>query len=56
MVKCEERFEKGKTVNSIMMQVAKKQNVDVEKLYEQIAWPLDKQFGHSYEAFKLSIR
>ena len=55
-MKCEEQFEKGKTVNSILTQVAKKQNMDVEDLYEKIAWPLHKQYGHSYEAFKLSIR
>ncbi|ORX35595.1 eukaryotic translation initiation factor 2 alpha subunit-domain-containing protein [Kockovaella imperatae] len=55
VVKCEEQFEKGKTVNSILSQVAKKVNVDVEELYEKIAWPLHRQYGHSYEAFKVSI-
>ncbi|RSH89047.1 hypothetical protein EHS25_002709 [Saitozyma podzolica] len=55
VVKCEEQYEKGKTVDSILVQVAKKRNVPAEDLYEKIAWPLHKQYGHSYEAFKLSI-
>lgn len=27
----------------------------LEALYEQIAWPLGKKYGHPYDAFKLSI-
>lgn len=55
VIKCEEQFEKGKSVDSILTQVAKKGGVSPESLYEKIAWPLHKQYGHSYEAFKLSI-
>jgi len=55
IIKCEEQFEKGKSVDSILTQVAKKGGVSPESLYEKIAWPLHKQYGHSYEAFKLSI-
>jgi translation initiation factor 2 subunit 1 len=55
ILKCEEQYEKGKTVDSIITQVARKRDVAPEKLYEQIAWPLHRQYGHSYEAFKLSI-
>ncbi len=28
----------------------------LEKLYEAIAWPLGKTFGHPYDAFKLALR
>jgi translation initiation factor 2 subunit 1 len=56
VVKCEEQYEKGKAVDSILTQVAKKNEKSTEELYEQIAWPLHKQYGHSYDAFKLSIR
>jgi translation initiation factor 2 subunit 1 len=56
ILKCEEQFEKGKAVDSILVQVAKKRAVATETLYESIAWPLHKQYGHAYEAFKLSIR
>ena len=55
VVRCEEAFEKGKAVDSILSQVAKKRTVTTEALYEQIAWPLHKKYGHSYDAFKLSI-
>jgi len=27
----------------------------LEALYEQIAWPLDKKYGHPYDAFKLAL-
>ena len=27
----------------------------LEHLYEQIAWPLGKKYGHPYDAFKLSL-
>lgn len=27
----------------------------LETLYEQIAWPLGKRYGHPYDAFKLSL-
>lgn len=55
VVKCEEQYEKGRAVDSILTQVAKRRNVSTESLYEQIAWPLHRKYGHSYEAFKLSI-
>jgi len=56
VVKCEEQYEKGRAVDSILTQVAKRRNVTPESLYEAIAWPLHKKYGHSYEAFKLSIQ
>lgn len=27
----------------------------LEHLYEQVAWPLGKQYGHPYDAFKLAL-
>jgi translation initiation factor 2 subunit 1 len=38
-----------------MRHVAEKCSIPLENLYEQIAWPLNKKFGHSIDAFKLSI-
>jgi len=52
---CEEKFEKGKAVESIIIQVAKKRNVEPEELYDSIVFPLAKQYGHAFDAFKLSI-
>ncbi|KAL2755251.1 hypothetical protein ACRALDRAFT_1064938 [Sodiomyces alcalophilus JCM 7366] len=55
IVKCEERYNKGKIVHSIMRHVAEKTITPIDQLYESIAWPLNKKFGHAIDAFKLSI-
>ena len=55
MVKCEERYNKSKTVHLIMRHVAEKTQVPIETLYETLAWPLNRKFGHAIDAFKLSI-
>lgn len=56
--KCEEKYNKGKQVNSILRHVAETQKVDIEMLYKASAWKLDKKFGgpaKSYDAFRLAI-
>lgn len=55
MVKCEERYNKSKTVHLIMRHVAEKTQTPIETLYETLAWPLNRKFGHAIDAFKLSI-
>lgn len=55
IVKCEERYNKSKMVHSIMRHVAEKTKTPIEELYERIAWPLNKKYGHAVDAFKLSI-
>ncbi|KAK5175472.1 eukaryotic translation initiation factor 2 subunit alpha [Saxophila tyrrhenica] len=55
IVKCEERYNKSKMVHSIMRHVAEKTNTPLEELYQDIAWPLNKKYGHAVDAFKLSI-
>lgn len=55
IVKCEERFNKGKMVASIMRHVAEKTKTPMETLYQEIGWPLNKKYGHAVDAFKLSI-
>jgi translation initiation factor 2 subunit 1 len=42
-------------VHSIMRHVAEKANTPIETLYESIAWPLNRRYGHAIDAFKLSI-
>jgi translation initiation factor 2 subunit 1 len=32
-----------------------KEDEKLEQLYEQIAWPLGKKYGHPYDAFKLAL-
>ena len=56
MVKCEERYNKSKTVHLIMRHVAEKSQTPIETLYESIAWPLNRKYGHAIDAFKLSIK
>ncbi|CAJ0651225.1 5691_t:CDS:2, partial [Entrophospora sp. SA101] len=55
VAKAEEKFNKSKSVHSIMRHVAEKQDLVLEDLYKQIGWPLYKKYGHAYEAFKLAI-
>ncbi|KAL6949744.1 eukaryotic translation initiation factor 2 subunit alpha [Hanseniaspora vineae] len=55
IIKCEERYQKSKAVNVILRQCAEKYNLPLEKLYETIAWPLSRKYGHCYDAFKMSI-
>lgn len=55
IIKCEERYQKSKTVHSILRYCAEKFQIPLEQLYETIAWPLSRKFGHAYDAFKLSI-
>ncbi|KAI6128126.1 eukaryotic translation initiation factor 2 subunit alpha [Pisolithus croceorrhizus] len=70
IVKCDERYTKSKTVASIMRHVASKlpaaaaeegadagssEEAALEKLYEEIAWPLGRTYGHPYDAFKLML-
>lgn len=55
IVRCEERYNKGKMVHSIMRHVAEKVQHPIEDLYEKIVWPLNKKYGHAVDAFKLSI-
>ncbi|RMZ95859.1 eukaryotic translation initiation factor 2 subunit 1 [Brachionus plicatilis] len=62
IIKCEEKFAKGKTVNSILRHTAEvlKMSTDeeFENLYERTAWKVDDKFkkpGYSYEVFKQSV-
>jgi translation initiation factor 2 subunit 1 len=55
IAECEERFQKSKAVHSIMRYVAEKVQMDLEQLYELYGWPLYKQYGHAYEAFKTAL-
>ncbi|KAK7518282.1 eukaryotic translation initiation factor-like protein 2 subunit alpha [Phyllosticta citriasiana] len=55
VIKCEERYNKSKMVHSIMRHVAEKTLTPIEELYKHVGWPLNKKYGHSIDAFKLSI-
>lgn len=53
--KCEERYNKSKAVHSILRHCAEKFQLPLESLYKTVGWPLSAKFGHSYDAFKISI-
>ncbi|PNH07850.1 Eukaryotic translation initiation factor 2 subunit alpha [Tetrabaena socialis] len=53
--KCEERYNKSKLVHSIMRHVAETTGGDLEALYDNIAWPSYKLFGHAFDAFKTMV-
>ena len=55
IIRCEERYNKSKSVHSIMRHVAEKTKTPIQQLYEKIGWPLNKKYGHANDAFKLSI-
>lgn len=55
IVKCEEKYNKSKTVHSIMRHVAETLDMDLEELYKLVGWPLYRKFGHACDAFKLAI-
>lgn len=55
IIKCEEKYQKSKTVHAILRYCAEKFQISLEELYKTIAWPLSRKYGHAYEAFKLSI-
>ncbi|KKY21929.1 putative eukaryotic translation initiation factor 2 alpha subunit [Phaeomoniella chlamydospora] len=55
VIKCEERYNKSKSVHSIMRHVAEKTQTPIESLYQAIAWPLNKRYGHANDAFKIAI-
>lgn len=41
--------------HSILRHVAEKTQIPILQLYETIGWPLNRKYGHSIDAFKLSI-
>lgn len=55
IVKVEDRYNKAKTVQSILLHVSEMTDVDLEILCKNISWPLYQKFGHAYNAFKFSL-
>mmetsp|Transcript_24041 Transcript_24041/g.36081 ORF Transcript_24041/g.36081 Transcript_24041/m.36081 type:complete len:332 (-) Transcript_24041:332-1327(-) len=51
----EERYNKAKTVHSVLRHLADTHKYYLEDLYEKIGWPLYRKYGHAYDAFKLAL-
>jgi len=52
---CKEKFRQGKLVHTILVTIAAKNNIDLEKLYQDIAWPLARKFNTAYEALRIAV-
>ena len=62
IMKCEEKFARGKTVNSILRHTAEvlkmTTNAEFEELYEKTAWKIDEKYkkpGYAFDIFKLCV-
>ena len=52
---CEDKFNKAKAVHGVLRHLAERRKLVLEELYERIAWPLYKKYGHAYDAFKIAL-
>jgi len=55
MKKMEDKWNKGRTVHSIVRHVAETVGVDMIDLYTRWGWPLYKRYGHAYDAFRQAV-
>lgn len=51
----EEKFEKGKKVQNLMYPLCDTLKMDIDKLYEMIVWPLQKEDRHAYDALQKAV-
>jgi len=56
MAKCEEKYNRGKAVHSIMRHVSETCKVPLLKLYQDFGWKLYGKYQHAYDAFKLAVQ
>jgi translation initiation factor 2 subunit 1 len=52
---CEDKFNKAKAVHGVLRLLAERRKFHLEDLYERIAWPLYRKYGHAYDAFKIAL-
>lgn len=55
VLKAEEKFNKSKSVHSIMRHVSETCRIKMIDLYSSFCWDLYTRFGHAYDAFKLIV-
>lgn len=53
IIKCQDKWNKTKCVYTIMYDLSNTNtpSLDISNLYEKIVWPLDRKYGHTYDAF-----
>ncbi|KAL9180626.1 hypothetical protein ACHAXT_011079 [Thalassiosira profunda] len=52
---CEDKFNKAKAVHGVLRHLAERRKFVLEDLYDRIAWPLYRKYGHAYDAFKIAL-
>lgn len=55
IIKIEEKWNKSRTVHSIVRHVAETVGVDAIDLYQRWGWPLYKKYGHAYDGFRMAV-
>jgi len=61
VLKCTEKYNNSKDVHNIMRHIADTAQTQglpdssLEELYQKIAWPLYRKYGHAYEGFKTAM-
>lgn len=53
--KIEEKWNKSRTVHSIVRHVAETVGVDMIDLYQRWGWPLYRKYGHAYDGFRMAV-
>lgn len=48
-----EKYNKGKTVHSIVKRLAETRHEEIGDIYKTLIWPLYKKYNHPYDAFKI---
>mmetsp|Transcript_11940 Transcript_11940/g.24315 ORF Transcript_11940/g.24315 Transcript_11940/m.24315 type:complete len:305 (+) Transcript_11940:128-1042(+) len=56
IARMEEKWNKSRTVHSIMRHVAETVAKDIEDLYKRWGWPLARKYGHSFDAFRQAVQ
>lgn len=50
-----EKWNKSRTVHSIVRHVAETIGVDMQELYERWGWPLYRKYGHAYDGLRMAV-
>lgn len=53
--KISEKWNKSRTVHSIVRHVAETTGVDMKELYERWGWPLYRRYGHAYDGMRIAV-
>lgn len=56
ITKIEDKWNKSRTVHSIVRHVAETVGVDMEELYKRWGWPLYTRYGHAYDGFRIAVK